>query len=206
MGLFVCALVIGAASFATAGVPDLEESTASLAYGGTEALTLFVLPNGAGSAFAAAKTPTGVTEDATITLIVRDGNGVVIAGFPAEDSWLESADAGMVPCTGGSTSDQDTNVNGVTGWATALAAGGNSEDVCLVKISGDALTSNGGLALNFNSADMNGDGLVNLADIGAFSTAYYSGLNPFAADFQRNGAVDLGDIGLLAQGQGAACP
>ena len=88
MGIFAVTLIVCGASFATAGIPDLEESTAAAATSGT--LSLFCLPNGAGSAFADAYVKGGsggatVAADATITLTLRDGGGFVIANFPAED-------------------------------------------------------------------------------------------------------------------------
>lgn len=205
MGLFACALIVGAATFAMAGVPDLQETTATRAYTGLETLSLFNLPNGGGSAFADAYLPGGGTADATITLILRDGGGVVIPGFPGEDLWLESADGGMVPCTGGTVADFNTDVNGVTTWENPLAAGGQSTALCQVIVSGDPLTSNSGLAISFNSADINGDGAVNLTDVGNFSTDFYGAYN-YRSDFVADGVLNLSDVGKLAVGVGAACP
>jgi hypothetical protein len=207
MGLFVCTLILGVASFATAGVPDLGNSEATMPnYTGVDALSLFNLPNGGGSAFAEAQLPDGSVADATIVVTIRDGNNDIIAGFPAEDLWLASGDGGMVPCIGGTTADGDTDENGVTDWVNALNAGGNSLDNCYVMVSGDALTSVGSeMALHFNSADINGDGVVNITDVGAFSTIFY-GAYDFAGDFFADGVLNVQDVGRLAVGVGAACP
>ena len=56
MGIFMITLLVGAASFATAGVPDLAQSTAARAYLGPETAVLFNAPNGGGSAFTEAVT------------------------------------------------------------------------------------------------------------------------------------------------------
>lgn len=137
-------------------------------------------------------------------MIVEDAFGAVVANFPAEDMWLESGDGGMVPCTGGTNADQNTDENGFTTWATALNAGGSSEDLCYVYVNGQAL--NGvPFALAFNSADINGDGVVNLTDVGLFSGAFF-GSYDFAADFFADGILNLNDVGRLATGLGAACP
>lgn len=203
--LFACALVLGMASFATAGVPDLEETTAGLAYTGTETLSLFNLPNGAGKAFTEAFLPAGGGEtDGTINLTLRDGFGDPIANFPAEDMWISSADDGMVPCGGTAGANFNTNAAGETSWNQPIFAGGNSEALCIVYINGDALTSNGGLALSFNSADISGDGVVNLTDAGFFS-GYLGGTN-YAGDFNNDGVVNVSDAGFMANSLGASCP
>ena len=46
MGVFMITLLVGAASFATAGVPDLALSTANTAYAGAGSAVMFNIPNG----------------------------------------------------------------------------------------------------------------------------------------------------------------
>ena len=204
MGLFACALVLGVASFASAGVPDLEETTAGLAYTGTETLSLFNLPNGAGKAFTASFLPGGAETDGTINLTLRDGFGDPIPNFAAQDMWIASADNGMVPCGGTAGADFNTNAAGETSWANPIFAGGYSQALCIVYINGDALTSNGGLALSFNSADISGDGVVNLTDAGFFSG--YLGGTDYAGDFNNDSVVNVSDAGFMANSLGASCP
>jgi len=205
MGIFAITLMIGAASFATAGVPDLVESTATRAYVGPEQAVMFNIPNGGGSAFTSASI-FGGTVDASIELTIRDGFGVAIANFPAEDAWLESSDAGMVACTGGATADFNTNASGVTGWVTPLQAGGSSQALTQVMISGAALTSGPGLDIGHNSADITGDGNVNLTDVPLFAADFFGGGYAFRSDFSYDGVVNLSDVVRLAQALGASCP
>lgn len=206
MGLFACAVIVGAASFASAGVPDLQTTTAGLVYQGTETLSLFNLPNGAGRSFDTAFLPAGGGQaDATIELTLRDAFGVPIANFPAEDMWIASQDNGMVPCGGTAGADFNTNAQGQTVWAAPLFAGGNSQALTIVYINGDALTSNGGLALSFNSADISGDGAVNLTDAGFFS-GYLGGAYNYNGDFNNDGVVNVSDAGFMATSLGASCP
>lgn len=207
MGLFVCTLILGVASFAMAGVPDMGNSEGSMPnYAGLDPVMLFNLPGGTGSTFANAQLPDGSTVDATIEVVLRDGNNDIIPDFPAEDLWLASADDGMVACIGGASADGDTDEFGVTDWSTALAAGGSSLANTYIMVSGDALTGVGSeFALHFNSADMDGSGDVLLNDVGAFSTVFY-GAYDFSADFFFDGVVNLSDVGRLAQGVGSACP
>jgi hypothetical protein len=70
---------------APAGVEPDNTCDVLFAYQGPETLTLMVRPDGGGPAFADARTPWGGTADATVTLILRDGNYVPIASYPAED-------------------------------------------------------------------------------------------------------------------------
>jgi len=203
VGLFACALIVGIASFATAGIPDLFESTADAASGNT-VVSVFNLPNGQGAAFTEALDGTGMV-DATINLILLDGNTDPVANFSREDLWLESADGGMIPCMQGSIARFNTNVDGETEWSLPLGAGGYSEDLCQVVVNGDALTSSAGMPIHFNSADLTGDGAVSLADVAVFSGDFYSGDHPYRSDFTYDGVVTLADVGKLAGGLGATC-
>jgi len=209
-GVFSIALVIGAASLAIAGVPDLQMSTASTAAGAGVTPVLYNLPNAGGASFSAARSGAGVLTDATITLTVLDGGGVPVANFSAADMWLEkevvAGTGNFIGCTGGTAANFNTNAAGVTVWAAPMRAGGWSTSKTMVVISGAALTSNAGLVLRHNSADINGDGAANLSDIGDFATDYFAGTNPFRSDLQFDGSVNLSDIGTLASGIGAACP
>ncbi len=203
MGIFAITLLVGAASFATAGVPDLNESSAATAYVGPGPAVLFNIPNGGGSAFTAARDLTGVV-DATVTLTLMDGTPAVIADFPAEDMWLESADGGLAFCTGGTTADLNTDVNGETQWVTPLHAGGSSQAQTVVMISGGALTS-GNLPLAHNSADISGDGVVNLTDVPLFVTDFY-GAYAFRSDFSFDAVINLSDVVRMGTAIGASCP
>jgi len=207
-GVFSIALVIAAAS-AMAGVPDLQLSTASTAAGVGVTPTMYNLPNGLGMIFANARSTGGVV-NATITLTVLDGGGVPVANFSANDMWLEkevvASTGNFAACTGGTTADLNTNASGVTTWAAPLRAGGWSTSKTLVVINGAALTSNTGLVLRHNSADINGDGNANLSDIPLFAIDFAAGANAFRLDLQFDGFVNLSDIPRLAAGVGAVCP
>jgi len=207
-GVFSIALVIVAAS-AMAGVPDLQQSQASTAAAPGVTPVMYNLPNGLGSTFANARSTGGVV-NATITLTVLDGGGVPVANFSANDMWLEKEvvtnTGNFIACTGGTTADLNTNASGVTTWAAPLRAGGWSTSKTLVVINGAALTSNTGLVLRHNSADINGSGQANLSDIPLFASDFSGGTNAFRSDLQFDGFVNLSDIPRLASGIGAVCP
>ncbi len=175
-----------------------------LAYSGDETLTLFNLPNGNGSTFAEAQLPDGTYVDATISMTLFDCFGDPIPYYPAEDLWLESLDGGLIPCIAGTIPDENTDENGSTYWLEPLMAGGSSLEFCFAFVPG-ILVGEIPLPLLFNSADMNGDGVVNLSDIGMFSEIFFGTYN-FSADFFRDGQMNIADVGRMALGVGASCP
>lgn len=205
VGLFVVTLGVCAASFTMANIPDLGNSHAELAYTGSETAVMFNVPNGGGDAFTSAST-IGGTVDATITLTILISDDTPVANFPFEDCWLESADGGLVSCTGGATADFNTDASGKTTWGSPLQAGGSSEALTVVYISGSALTTGAGLAISHNSADINGDGAVNLTDVPLFADDFHGGSYVFRLDFVFDGAVNLSDVVRFAQALGATCP
>ncbi len=205
MGVLMVALVVGAASFAMAGVPDLQKSTATMATVG-KTLSLYNLPTGAGSPFTEAVAFGGAVFDATISITLLDGLDQPIENYPFEDITLSCTDGtnSYVACTGRGSADADTDALGHTQFQNPLPAGGWADADTDVMIAGVALTS-GSVALRMNSADISGDGVVDLADVGMFSTIF-SGTYSYGADFNYDGAVDLADVGRLAAGVGKSCP
>jgi len=206
--LAVCALLIGSATLASAGVPSPALSTADmLAYTGTATLSMFNMPNGAGRAFTEAFVLGGGAADATITVMVRDGLGAPIEFYPFEDIWLASTGSsgtGLAACGGNAVADANTDATGMTTFANPLFAGGWYTDPTGVVISGDPLTS-GDLNLNFNSPDINGDGATNLTDGGLFTVILF-GAYGYQADLNADGVINVTDAGFMSSGLGASCP
>ena len=93
------ALVLSLASFAVAGVPDLNASTATFDPS-AEGASIYVVPNGTGAAFTEAKAPGGATVDATITVTLIDTAGDPIFLYPFEDLYLQTSGGGLVACQG----------------------------------------------------------------------------------------------------------
>ena len=60
------------------------------------------------------------------------------------------------------------------------------------------------LNMRFNSADISGDGTVNLTDIALFATDFY-GQYHYRSDFYWDGNLNLSDLGLLASSMGVEC-
>lgn len=187
-----------------------DESTAEIATGGP--LSLFCLPDGSGHSLTEAyiKSYTGgnpVSADATITLTVRDYNGVVIPFYPAEDLWLQWIDdSALFVCAAGTIADSDTDIDGVTTWVAALRLGGYSEALVQVRINGDALTDSAGFALSANSPDINADGNVDLIDVGHFARDFPNSTYSYRSDFACDGVLNVADVGKMVRGVGASCP
>lgn len=56
-------------------------------------------------------------------------------------------------------------------------------------------------------ADLNGDGSVNLPDVGLFASDYFSSVYVARSDFNNDGALGLADVHLLATALGTTgCP
>ena len=205
MGLLACSLFIGMASVAMAGVPDLALSTATTA--ATEPVSIFNLPNGAGAEIELdAQTFGGSVMDATITLWLVDGLGDPIGLYGAEDLWLETIFGGLMACTAGTIADAATDIDGMTVWENALNAGGFTDpatELTVVVVNGDAL-SQAGFNIQHNSADIDGNGVVNLTDIAAFTQVLF-GVYAYGADFLWDGAINISDVALMTQGNGTAC-
>ena len=204
MGVFMVALIVCSASLAIAGVPDVTQCTATRAYAGPERTVLLNVPDGNGNSFTAAVKVGGGEADATITVIVKDSAGAPIVNYPFEDVWVESLDGGMVACTGGSTSDFSTDVNGMTEFRTPLQAGGQSLTDSVVLINGNAI--GGGVLVSYNSPDLDGSGAVNLTDVQIFAGDFFAVGYNFRADLFFDNVVNLSDLPVLASTIGAACP
>jgi hypothetical protein len=196
------ALVMSLASFAVAGVPDLNASTASIDASAIGA-SIYVVPNATGADFSAASAPGGATVDATITLTLVDTGGDPIFAYPLEDLWLETSGGSLVYCEGGTNADAATDIDGQTTFSDPLAAGGSTfGETTRVMVAGAALAG-AGLNLIFNSTDMNGDLLVNLTDVASFIPLL--GSTTYAGDYNYDGIVNLTDVAKLIQANGASC-
>ncbi|MBM4130422.1 hypothetical protein FJ250_05255 [bacterium] len=102
--------------------------------------------------------------------------------------------------------DGPTDASGIARWARPLRAGGWSTAKTLVVVWGVALATNTGLILRHNSPDLNGDLVVNLADVPVFAADFHRGDHAFRSDLHYDGRVDLSDIPRMAGAMGRDCP
>jgi hypothetical protein len=206
-GIVLCTLVVCLFAHPCLGdtpVPDPELSEAYLEQPGSGPFSLQVVPDGNGKPFTEAHDEDGAMVDATVTLHLRDSQGVPFVFYPLEDMWLATLEDGLAFCMWGMHPDDNTDHNGVTQWVHPGLAGGYSQGPIRVFVSGYPLTSNNGLPLWFNSPDLNGDLVVNLLDVVVLSGDYFNGYH-FRSDLNGDGALDLLDIHVFVQHIGAQC-
>jgi hypothetical protein len=224
MGIFAITLFVGAASLAMAGVPDVNNCTATRTDDVHGKAVLFVVPGlSAGSTFDTAiewanyplDPPSGVHVeiDATIEVIVKDGATppVVIANYPFEDIWVVNPDidglgpeTGLFACDGGNTADASTDVLGYTEFRNPMSAGGFSTGLSTVVINGNAVP--GGVDVSYNSSDNDGNGTLNGIDLQAFTNDFFDFQPPpvgtstyeFKSDLYLDGLIDGTDLATFA--------
>jgi hypothetical protein len=179
----------------------------------TEEASVFVLPDGSGPSLSQAMLFGGLPVDASIVVGLVDIAGFAIANFPWEDIWLdpetETVSACLAFALGGFWANSNTDINGETSFSTSLAGGGWTEGPIWVYLNGSRAMHQDGweqppVPLRFNSADINADGGVNLADVSLFAADYF-GEYHYRCDFRWDGSLNLLDIVMLATGLGTSC-
>jgi len=200
----------GAEPLLAADIPVLPYAEVSVATEGP--LSLLSTPDGSGLPLTQAFDSTGQSVDGTITMTLYDDAppwGNPVAFFPAEDIWLEDLNGIMVNCLGGTNPDGNTDANGTTFWTGVLYAGGHVEPVggnqLAIRVMGDYIEGGDLPDFRLNSADLNGDLMVNLTDVALFSMGYF-GPYAYTNDLHWDGTINLSDLAELARAVGAECP
>ena len=193
-----------------ADIPVLPYAEVSVATEGP--LSLLCTPDGSGIPFTQAFDSTGQPVDGTITMTLYDDAppwGDPVAYFPAEDIWLEDMAGSLIICPAGTIPDGDTDANGTTTWTRALYAGGHIEPAgsnqLFIMVMGIHIEGGDLPDFRLNSADLNGDLVVNLTDVAFFTMGYY-GVYDYMIDLHWDGMVNLSDLAELARAIGAVCP
>jgi len=183
--------VLAFAGFASAGIPAVANCLATSAGG-----TLYICPAGDGESLGSVGAGVHVT--------VKDVNSVAIANFPFEDIWLRTTTGIFNLCQGGLTADANTDALGKTDMTGVPSGGGCTQGPMQVVLSGVALPVSQNLTIRVNSPDITGDLNTNLADVGPFSAALNGAYN-FCADFFDNGVINLADVGIFSTHLGHTC-
>lgn len=79
-----------------------------------------------------------------------------------------------------------------------LFAGGNDNAGAIVKVLGVQIITGAPLAVQMTSPDIDGNGIVNIVDIGALAAGFTSGVYTWQIDFNGDGVIDIADIGKFA--------
>ena len=199
-----------AAPVLAADIPVLPYAEVTVATEGP--LSLLSTPDGSGRPLTQVFDSTGQPVDGTITMTLYDDYppwGNPVAYFPAEDIWLEDMTGSLIICPAGTIPDGDTDANGTTTWTRALYAGGHIEpnggNQLAIRVMGDYIEGGDLPDFRLNSADINGDLVVNLTDVAMFTMGYY-GPYAYTIGLHWDGAVNLSDLVELARAIGAQCP
>lgn len=178
----------------------------------SEPISLFCRPDGGGNGFTEANNEIGETVDGTLTIILYSQAppwGDPVPNFPREDLWLTDDTGQLAICRGGSIPDSNTDANGATSWTLPLKLGGHADpgtgNRLAISVIGWDLNSLVLDDLHLNSADIDGNEVVNLSDIALFTQGYY-GAYHYSCDFRWDGVINLSDLALMAASIGAACP
>ncbi len=192
---------------AIADLPPLYDFRAYTA--ATEQVSLLCVPDGTGRPLTEALTIWGSEIDATITIELIDAYGDPIAGYPAEDVWLETTLGSMSQCPAGTIADDPSDINGQLFMTGALYAGGCSDrqsgEEISVLVNGAPIWGHE-MDILVNSPDLNADLVVDLSDVVLFSQTYLSGVYDYAADLHFDGIISLSDIVVFAQHLNTVCP
>ncbi len=182
---------------------------------GNDTASIFILPDGSGPALTEARLlGQGISVDATIVLILITVEGDPISNFPREDVWLDAQDEQQFFCPQGFCADNNSTVNGEMVFSTFLAGGGWHNAPTYVYVNGNPAYdptdypwywAHPPVNLHFNSADISGDGLVDLVDVGFFAENFFNEYH-YRSDLFCDGVLNLIDVGRLASGLGTNCP
>ena len=201
LALVACATPVAAQS----GNPDLDLSTASREYSGPEWLSVMIVPDGSGDSLEQAMLPDGSRTSGVVTVRLVDWFGNPVVNYDYQNITLNGADPIFSPCFWGNLANASTDANGVTEFRNPIRGGGSTSSLAQVRLVGAPLTSSPGLAIRFNSPDLNADRHVNLSDIVIFAEDFF-GLYNYRSDFLWDGEVNLSDLTRMAQHLGADCP
>ncbi|MCK9995871.1 MAG: hypothetical protein KAH56_06300 [Candidatus Krumholzibacteria bacterium] len=197
--------------------PAAQNCTATLVTPGLQPLSMFLVPNGSGTPLSGCFDSSGNTVNALINVTLRDGNNMVAANVPASSVRLEYLNSPLAWCSSSwypppahapNLADAASNAAGQTMFSLAYHGGGwimAPIQVWVLEVTGAWTPIPTVLNVFFNSADINGDLVVNLIDVSLFAGDYYSGTQ-YRSDFNFDGAINLTDVNILATHYGTSCP
>lgn len=196
-------MILGSASLANSqGVPDAGNSWVAVEGVAPGSLAVnFILPTlTGGNPLTASRTLDGPV-DATITLFLRDSENNPIVDFPGTNVLLSTPGSS---CGDYGQAEGNSDSLGRLTWTRSLKFGGWSQGPLSVNVYGYFYLYADEI-LKFNSADINGDANIDLADVAIFTGDFFSGYS-FRSDFYYDGILNLLDVAMLGQAFGDGCP
>lgn len=205
------ALILRAAggTAAAQGIPDADSSYCVVEFGKSYPIDGNYRPGEPYDRVTISPDGTGETFDATgiaITVFLRDAQGVLLAGIPADEIFLYNSN--LCICPQGSHADAPTDSNGMTTFSGTIAAGGcvESLDIYWYRFPDSVLLCT--TTVKTNSADVAGTGpcFIDDEEWVILSSRYGApGAYSICSDYNESGTIDLSDIAFFMRVLGAAC-
>jgi hypothetical protein len=185
----------------------------------TASISMFLVPDGTGTPFTNCWLWPGIPVSVELRVRLRDSSGPV-GGVSADRIRLEEAAPSPTvvwcndafyppPAHAPNLADFPTDALGRTRFTMAYHGGGWARAPTYVWVYEPPGTwapiASTPLDINYNSADINGDLVVNLTDVALFASDVY-GAYDYRSDFNFDGEVNLIDLVIFAPTIGASCP
>lgn len=152
----------------------------------------------------AGSAPSLAAQGLAIEIGVYDCEWNPIAGYPADDIWVDDpGDGSIALCRAGSVADAATGADGLTGIGGTISGGGFTTAGTQIYVSGIPVDAPP-LPLQFRSADLDGDLAVDLTDLGEFGFDF--GSTAARSDLHPDGTVNLLDFAVFGSQFGETCP
>lgn len=210
----LAAAVMGANAFAGCP-PDIAYSTAYL-IGSAPEVSVFTVPDGTGRPLTNCFEWGGGPANVQIEVYLGDALGPCV-GYPNRRVQINKGSPTQVWCSGSlyppashkpNCADSATSGAGFTYFSNSYHGGGHTWMTRVYVFNGigwnylPTVLDN----VHFNSADMNGDLVVDLTDVSLFVPCWYTVPIPYECDFCWDGVGDLSDVVLMAMAYGRSCP
>jgi len=183
-------------------------------------VSIYSVPDGSGYPLTMALTYGGTIVDGTVSVrLTFEPSGVPAVGVPAEDILLVPGGNAYHLCgeEGAVCGTGVTDSEGYIDLTGPIAGGGHSDPSgqgARVEVETRYLTRKYHAVSRFfplymNSPDIDGDGVVDLADVTDFASDKYQfdyeGVYSYRSDFNWDGAIDQSDVEMLGAAYGSAC-
>jgi hypothetical protein len=192
------ALTLGCVGAASADIVCADSSYCVVQFANPARDRITISPNGNGDTF----NSTGIT----VQVFLRNCQGQVLAGVPAQEVILFNAN--LCICPGGNIADAATDLNGMTTFSGTIRGGGCVSSLQVfadgVAICNTTIKTNSWDALPASPCFVDAGDLAALATRLGTSQAG-GGAYTICSDWNEDTFIDAGDVASFAQQLGAAC-
>jgi len=215
--LILAAALVTWGTGAALAQPVAANSSAVLTVSGLNDISMFQVPNGTGTPFTACFERGGAIVSAVITVTLRNAAGGPVIGYPPARIRIEHVASPLVWCAdtyypppphAPNKADAPTDAAGQTTFTLAYHGGHWVIGPTYVWVWDPvSLWSRIPTSVNvsYNSADMDGNLVVDLLDVVDFASVFF-GVYHYRADFNYDQVVNLLDLAYFVPAYGMTCP